>query len=66
MNGEWCYIRVLFNDFLDLGLLKVGKLILLHVKNNLSTTSNAGSFSIELDRKAATSAGLPDILLVVI
>ena len=57
---------MLLDNLLDLGLLEVRDLVLLHVEDDLGTTSNAGSLGIELDGEAAAGTGFPDVLLIVI
>ena len=54
------------DNFLDLRLLKVRELILFHVKDNLGTTSETRTISIEPDGEGSASAGLPNVLLVIV
>lgn len=57
---------MLLDDLLDLSLLKVRKLVLLHMENNLGTTSEAWALGVKLDGEAPPSTGLPDVLLIII
>ena len=57
---------MLLDDLLDLGLLKVRKLVLLHVENNLGTTPEAWALSVKLDGEASASARLPNVLLIIV
>jgi len=57
---------VLLYNLLDLGLLKIRKLVFLHVQNNLGTTSEAWPLSVKLDGEASSGTRLPDVLLIIV
>merc|ERR1719304_39423 len=53
------------DNFLDLLLLKIFSLILLHLKDNLGTSSK-GLTVVLLDCEGASSRRFPDVLLIII
>lgn len=57
---------MLLDDLFNLRLLKVRKLVLFHVENNLGATPKTWALIVKLDGEASASAGLPDVLLIII
>ena len=58
--------RVLLDDILDLLLLEVFELILLHLKDHLSTTTERRVGSVGSDGEGSSSGRFPDVLLIVV
>ena len=65
LDGESNELRVLLNEILKAALSKELKLVLLHVENDLASTSKALTFVL-VNSEGAASVGLPTVLLVVI
>ncbi|CAH0038645.1 unnamed protein product [Clonostachys rhizophaga] len=66
VDGVGDELGVLLDDFLDLGLLQVVELLLLEVENDGSTTTEGLTLSVGGDVEGTTSAGLPDVLVVIV
>lgn len=65
VDGVRDELRVLLDHLLDLGLIEVISLLILEVEDDLGAAANGGAV-VGGDVESATSAGLPDVLLVII
>ncbi|VUC28174.1 unnamed protein product [Clonostachys rosea] len=66
VDGVGDELGVLLDDLLDLGLLQVVELLLLEVEDDGSTTTEGLTLSVGGDVEGTTSAGLPDVLVVIV
>merc|ERR1712137_1087573 len=66
VDGVGDKLGVLLDDLLDLGLLQVVGLLILEVEDDLGTAADLLALGVGLDGEGAASAGLPDVLLVIV
>ena len=57
---------MLLDDLLDLALVQVLGLFVLEVEDDGSTAAELLALSVSSDAESTTSAGLPDVLLVIV
>lgn len=66
VDGVRDELGVLLDDLLDLALVQVLSLLVLEVKDDGGTAAELLALGVSSDAESTTSAGLPDVLLVIV